>query len=416
MGAPLAHPRRRPHGRGRLRHRLRPARGHGLRAMGRGGTRGRRGGPVARCRQPPARPGCRGRPPRRPGGAAARPGPGRVQEDRLDPARAAGGRARRHPRGPAPAHGRGLRDPGAGLPGDRPHHRGRADPGRGPAARGDRALAPGPHLPDRRASRDAGDGAGSPARRSRSPPCGPAARPCARRFTPPRRLSPSPCSTRWTTTTSPGSRGRASPSTRPASPGSAAPGLAHALAAADAPSPAPARAVASGPGGTLVVVGSLAAVSAPRPASWRPSRGCATSGGARLAHRGGRGERRRWCEAIAARLAVGDDVLVEVAMARRPISPSGLASRPRSARSSPRPRPISAPWWRPAARRGGGLLARFGVDGLALVDEIEPGVSLGGRGASACRSSPRPSLRQREDTLLRADHHLRAIRHEGSPT
>ncbi|SEP48125.1 Uncharacterized conserved protein YgbK, DUF1537 family [Methylobacterium sp. ap11] len=195
-------------------------------------------------------------------------------------------------------------------------------------------------------------------------------------------------------------------------------GLAHALAAADAPSHAPARAVVSGPGGTLVVVGSLAAVSraAARKLAVEP----------RMRHvpvapdwliEAGEAERQRWCEAIAARLAVGDDVLVEVAMGKAP----DLAIGSRLATALGALLAPAAPHLGALVATGGetaaALLAWFGVDGLSLVDEIEPGVSLGvTRGRLRVPIVTKAGAFGSEDTLLRAVHHLRAIRHEGSPT
>ncbi|MBK3408974.1 nucleotide-binding domain containing protein, partial [Methylobacterium ajmalii] len=176
--------------------------------------------------------------------------------------------------------------------------------------------------------------------------------------------------------------------------------------------------VASGPGGTLVVVGSLAAVSraAARKLAAEP----------RMRHvpvapdwliEAGEAERRRWCEAIAARLAVGDDVLVEVAMGEAP----DLAIGSRLATALGALLAPAAPHLGALVATGGetaaALLARFGVDGLALVDEIEPGVSLGvTRGRLRVPIVTKAGAFGSEDTLLRAVHHLRAIRHEGSPT
>ncbi|TNC16078.1 four-carbon acid sugar kinase family protein [Methylobacterium terricola] len=195
-------------------------------------------------------------------------------------------------------------------------------------------------------------------------------------------------------------------------------GLAHALAAAEPAPPAPAPSVASGPGGTLVVVGSLAAISraAARKLAAEP----------RMRHvpvapdwllGADEDERRGWCATVAARLAVGDDVLVEVAMGEAP----DLRVGSRLAAS------LGA-LLAPTARHLGGLvatggetaaalLAHFGVEGLVLIDEIEPGVSLGvTRGRITVPIVTKAGAFGSEDTLARAIHHLRAIRHEGSPT
>ncbi|MFH6784166.1 MULTISPECIES: four-carbon acid sugar kinase family protein [Methylobacterium] len=195
-------------------------------------------------------------------------------------------------------------------------------------------------------------------------------------------------------------------------------GLAHALAAAEAVPPAPAPSVASGPGGTLVVVGSLAAVSraASRKLAAEP----------RMRHLpvapdwllgAGEDERRRWRDALTARLAVGDDVLVEVATGEAP----DLALGSRLATALGALLAPAAPHLGALVATGGetaaALLAQFGVDGLALIDEIEPGISLGlTRGRIAVPIVTKAGAFGSEDSLARAVHHLRAIRHEGSPT
>ncbi len=177
-----------------------------------------------------------------------------------------------------------------------------------------------------------------------------AANPCARRSPPRRGIPRSRCSTRWRTTTSPGSPERASPSTRPASSGSAAPA---------SPTPwrrrKPRRPPRPGRSRAARAArwwwwGASRPSPAPRPAGWRPGRGCATSrwrptgsstrarpsGGAgatrsrpprRRGRRAGRGRDGR-----APDLAIGSRLATALGTLR-----AGGA-------------PISAPWWRPAAR------------------------------------------------------------------
>lgn len=195
-------------------------------------------------------------------------------------------------------------------------------------------------------------------------------------------------------------------------------GLAHALAAAEEAPPAPIGTVASGPGGTLVVVGSLAAVSraASRKLAAEP----------RMRHvpvapdwllGADADERRRWCETVSARLAVGDDVLVEVAMGEVPdLAIGARLATALGALLSPAARHLGA-----LVATGGetaaALLAHVGVEGLTLIDEIEPGIALGlTRGRIAVPIVTKAGAFGSEDTLLRAVHHLRALRHEGSPT
>lgn len=193
-------------------------------------------------------------------------------------------------------------------------------------------------------------------------------------------------------------------------------GLAHALAAREAGASAPAQAIEAGPGGTLVVVGSLAAAS--RAAARR------LAGETRhvpvapdLLLGADEAERARCRAAVAAGLRAGEDVLVEVAMGAAP----DLALGPRLADA------LGA-WLAPVAAHLGALvatggetaaalLAHLGVDGLRLIDEIEPGVSLGlTRGALAVPIVTKAGAFGNDDTLLRAVHHLRAIRHQGPST
>ncbi|MET7242799.1 four-carbon acid sugar kinase family protein [Methylobacterium sp. EM32] len=193
-------------------------------------------------------------------------------------------------------------------------------------------------------------------------------------------------------------------------------GLAHALAAQEAGPSAPAPEIAAGPGGTLVVVGSLAAAS--RAAARRladetrhvpvaPDLLLGTDEAARA----------RCRAAVAAGLSAGEDVLVEVAMGAAP--DLALGSRLADALGA---------WLAPVAAHLGALvatggetaaalLAHLGVDGLRLIDEIEPGVSLGlTRGALTVPIVTKAGAFGNEDTLLRAVHHLRAIRHQGPST
>jgi uncharacterized protein YgbK (DUF1537 family) len=195
-------------------------------------------------------------------------------------------------------------------------------------------------------------------------------------------------------------------------------GLAHALAARETAPATAVPAIPARPGGTLVVVGSLAAAS--RAAARR------LVGEARLRHLpvapallldGGEPERARRRDAVTAGLSAGDDVLVEVAMGEGP----DLAIGPRLADA------LGA-WLAPVAPHLGGLvatggetaaalLAHLGVDGLRLIDEIEPGVALGlTRGALTVPIVTKAGAFGNDDTLLCAVHHLRAIRHQGPST
>lgn len=195
-------------------------------------------------------------------------------------------------------------------------------------------------------------------------------------------------------------------------------GLAHALAVQAAGPVVPAEAIQAGPGGTLVVVGSLAATS--RAAARR------LVGETRLRHvpvtpdtllQADEAGRARCRDAVIMGLTAGDDVLVEVAMGEAPdLSVGSRLADALGALLAP-----VAPHLGGLVATGGetaaALLAHLGVDGLRLIDEIEPGVSLGlTRGALHVPIVTKAGAFGNADTLLRAVHHLRAIRNQGSPT
>jgi 4-hydroxythreonine-4-phosphate dehydrogenase len=192
-------------------------------------------------------------------------------------------------------------------------------------------------------------------------------------------------------------------------------GLAQALAGACEAEAAPPSPLAAKGRGTLVVVGSLAA------ASRAAARTLADAPGVRhvpidpalaLAEPAALGPAQ---EAITAALRAGEDVLVEVAMSTDP----DLAEGPAIADALGR---LLAP----AARHADGLmatggetaaalLAHCGIDGLRLIDETEPGVSLGVTlGAFGVPIVTKAGAFGDGGTLLRALHRLRAIHRQGS--
>lgn len=196
-------------------------------------------------------------------------------------------------------------------------------------------------------------------------------------------------------------------------------GLAHALAAREPAPDAPAPETLSvGPGGTLVVVGSLAA------ASRAAARRLAGEPGLRLVPvapdlllAGDAAGRARWRDAVTAGLIAGDDVLVEVAMGEAP----DLALGPRLADALGALLSPVAPHLGGLVATGGetaaALLAHFRIDGLRLIDEIEAGVSLGlTRGALRVPIVTKAGAFGTPETLVHAVHHLRAIRNQGSST
>lgn len=192
-------------------------------------------------------------------------------------------------------------------------------------------------------------------------------------------------------------------------------GLADALAEVSESPPIPPPALGRSGGGTLVVVGSLAEASRSAARTLAAAPGIrhvpidptlAFSAPSTLARTG---------EAIAADLRAGEDVLVEVLMGDAP----DLAKGPAIADALGR---LLAP----ATRHMGGLaatggetsaaiLAHCGVDGLRLVDEIEPGVSLGiTLGAIGVPIVTKAGAFGDENSLLRAVSRLRAITNEGT--
>jgi 4-hydroxythreonine-4-phosphate dehydrogenase len=126
-------------------------------------------------------------------------------------------------------------------------------------------------------------------------------------------------------------------------------------------------------------------------------------------------ERARCRDAVAAALRAGDDVLVEVAVGASP----DLALGPRLAAALGALLAPAAPHLGGLVATGGetaaALLGHFGVDGIRLVDEIEPGVSLGlTRGGLAVPIVTKAGAFGNEGTLVRAVHHLRAARTGGT--
>ncbi|KQP41462.1 hypothetical protein ASF49_16960 [Methylobacterium sp. Leaf104] len=196
-------------------------------------------------------------------------------------------------------------------------------------------------------------------------------------------------------------------------------GLAHALAAlraepASAPSPLAPSPLAPSRFGSLIVVGSLAAAS--RAATRR------LAGQDGVTHLpvtpetllGAGADRAAFAAHVAAILEAGGDALVEITAAGAP----DLTLGPRLARSLAEALdPVAARIGAVAATGGetaAALLARFGVDGIRLVDEIEPGVSLGlTLGRLAVPVATKAGAFGDADSLIRIRARLRAARIEG---
>jgi uncharacterized protein YgbK (DUF1537 family) len=154
-------------------------------------------------------------------------------------------------------------------------------------------------------------------------------------------------------------------------------GIAAALAAAETPgaSPAPHGLPAASRGGMLVVVGSIAeasraaaarliAAGAVRPFSLSPAM---LLGGAAACEAG----------AIAAALAAGQDVLVDIAAEADADLSRGALLAERLAGVLAPAAPHMAGLFATGGETACALLSRLGVTGIRLLDELEPGVPLG---------------------------------------
>ncbi len=193
-------------------------------------------------------------------------------------------------------------------------------------------------------------------------------------------------------------------------------GLAQALAAAAPGERSDPVSLAAADGGALVVVGSLAGASraAARSLAELPGVRYVPAGPAILLDAGAADGRAALGRAVMEGLDAGEDVLVEILMGGEPdlrIGPglvSGLADALYPAASH-----MSA-----FAATGGetaaALLSRFGVGGIRLADEIEPGVSLGlTLGDLAVPVVTKAGAFGDQGSLVRIVRRLRSIRQKG---
>ncbi|QQP91335.1 four-carbon acid sugar kinase family protein [Skermanella sp. TT6] len=193
-------------------------------------------------------------------------------------------------------------------------------------------------------------------------------------------------------------------------------GLAQALAAAAPGERSDPAVLAGAAGGTLIVVGSLAGASraAARSLAELPGVRYVPADPAILLDDGAADGRAALGRAVIDGLGSGEDVLVEILTGGEPdlrIGP-GLAAG-------------LADVLHPAASRMGAfaatggetasaLLTRFGVSGLRLVDEIEPGVSLGlTLGDVAVPAVTKAGAFGDQGSLVRIVRRLRSIRNKG---
>ncbi|MFD1703406.1 four-carbon acid sugar kinase family protein [Methylopila henanensis] len=204
----------------------------------------------------------------------------------------------------------------------------------------------------------------------------------------------------------------------PAAPGTffiGSAGLAHALAAVQAKPAAEPPAVDASEAGALIVVGSLAATSRRGAAALRDEGLVAhipadpellledMEGRAALGRR------------VSETLRAGEDVLVEITigdaldMRLGPRLASGLADALQPAAA------VMSGFAATGGETAAALLSRFGVQGIRLVDEVEPGVSLGlSMGALSVPVATKAGAFGDDQSLIRIARALRAVRQKGS--
>ena len=192
-------------------------------------------------------------------------------------------------------------------------------------------------------------------------------------------------------------------------------GLAHALAAVQAKPAAEPPAVEASEAGALIVVGSLAQTSRRGAAALRDE-GLAVHAPAHpellLDDAEGRAA---LGSCVAERLRAGEDVLVEIMvgdeldMRLGPRLASGLAEALQPAAA------VMSGFAATGGETAAALLSRFGVQGIRLVDEIEPGVSLGlSMGALSVPVATKAGAFGDDQSLIRIARALRAVRQKGS--
>ncbi|KQP75188.1 hypothetical protein ASF60_08350 [Methylobacterium sp. Leaf113] len=192
-------------------------------------------------------------------------------------------------------------------------------------------------------------------------------------------------------------------------------GLAHALADTLAPAPTGAVHIPPSRSGSLIVVGSLAAASRAamrRLAAQDHVVHLPVSPDTLLGDLAGRAD---LAARVAAVIAAGDDALVEIAIG----DALDMSLGPRLARALAEALDPIATRIGAVAATGGetaaALLARFGIDGIRLVDEIEPGVSLGlTLGRLSIPVATKAGAFGDAESLIRISERLRAVRTQGS--
>ncbi|MET0723952.1 MAG: four-carbon acid sugar kinase family protein [Tardiphaga sp.] len=192
-------------------------------------------------------------------------------------------------------------------------------------------------------------------------------------------------------------------------------GLAHALAGLDADSDVEPLKIPTSPRGTLIVVGSLAG------ASRAAARELAATG--TVEHfavapdtlLGEGADRARLAAGVMKRLLSGGDALVEITMDDKPDMALGAQLSQGLADVLAPVAPSIGAFAATGGETAAALLSRFGVNGIRLADEIEPGVSLGlTLGELSVPIATKAGAFGDELSLIRIAERLRAVRTKGS--
>ncbi len=195
-------------------------------------------------------------------------------------------------------------------------------------------------------------------------------------------------------------------------------GLAHALAELEANQASEPLRIPGSSCGSLIVVGSLAGASRMAARALRatgtvmhvpvtPETLLAPDAGGRAA----------LARAVAARLADGADALVEITMNDQPDMALGARLADSLAEALQAVAPSVGAFAATGGETAAAMLSRFGVNGIRLADEIEPGVSLGlTLGAISVPIATKAGAFGDEHSLIRISERLRAIRTRGSFT
>jgi uncharacterized protein YgbK (DUF1537 family) len=194
-------------------------------------------------------------------------------------------------------------------------------------------------------------------------------------------------------------------------------GLAHALAGFEAGDVAEPPRITASASGTLIVVGSLAG------ASRSAARELEATGTVKhfavapetLLNRGaGRGS---LAAEVTKRLSGGGDALIEIMMDSQPDMSLGPRLSPALADALQSVAPAIGAFAATGGETAAMLLSRFGVNGIRLADEIEPGVSLGlTLGKLSVPIATKAGAFGDKLSLIRISERLRAVRIKGSFT